>query len=189
VSAPARQEIRPSLRERLIFVAVAGAAVAIDLWSKARFFNFDGGDPVEVIRNFFYIASARNTGGVFGIFQEHAVLLAVFSFLALAAIVVILLMMKRREGWLHVAFGLIVGGAVGNLYDRLLLGVPGGGAHFVRDFLDVVVFNWHYPTFNAADAFICAGAAMVVLRVLLDGHKKKRGPEDAKQPAARRAKG
>ena len=71
-----------------------------------------------------------------------------------------------------------VGGALGNLYDRLLLRMPDGEvAHSVRDFLDFHILGFHYPTFNAADAFICVGAAMVVLRVLLDGRKKGRTPD------------
>ncbi len=166
---------------RLFFVLVAGAALAVDLWTKALFFSHS--DSVErkaakvVIEDFFYIRSESNTGGVFGTLQEHTVLLAVLSLLALLVTGVILFRLKRRQIWLHAALALIVGGALGNLYDRLLLRMPNGeAAHYVRDFLDFHILGFHYPTFNAADAFICVGAAIVVLRVLLDGRKKGRIP-------------
>ena len=110
--------------------------------------------------------------------QEHTFLLAALSLLALLVAGVILFKLKRRQIWLHIALALIIGGALGNIYDRLLLKTPGGeAAHYVRDFLDFHIFGFHWPTFNAADAFICVGAAMVVLRVLLDGRTKGRTPD------------
>ena len=167
---------------KLLFLLVAGAALAVDLWTKALFFSHSDSmvrnTAKAVIENFFYIKSAQNRGGVFGMMQEHTFLLAVLSLLALLVAGVILFRLKRRQIWLHIALALIIGGALGNIYDRLLLKTPGGGAaHYVRDFLDFRVFGFHYPTFNAADAFICVGAAMVVLRVLLDGRKKGRTPD------------
>ena len=167
---------------KLLFLLVAGAALAVDLWTKALFFShsdsFARNTAKAVIENFFYIKSAQNKGGVFGTLQEHTFLLAALSLLALIVAGVILFRLKRRQVWLHIALALIIGGALGNIYDRLLLKTPGGeAAHYVRDFLDFHILGFDYPIFNAADAFICVGAAMVVLRVLLDGRTKGRTPD------------
>ncbi len=164
-----------------IFTAIVGAAVAVDLWSKAKFFSFadcaTGIPSREVVRDFFYISSASNRGAVIGILENQTFLLAALSVLALIIVGVILVRLKGRSIALYCALGLIVGGALGNMYDRVLLQTPSGeSAHFVRDFLLFKIFGWYYPTFNAADAFICVGAFAVAIKVLLDGRKKD-GPD------------
>jgi signal peptidase II len=65
----------------------------------------------------------------------------------------------------NIAYAFIIGGALGNLFDRLWHG-------FVVDFIDFYVGDWHYPTFNLADSFICVGAAMIVLEGFLSPANK-----------------
>lgn len=70
----------------------------------------------------------------------------------------------------NIAYALIIGGALGNLSDRLIHG-------FVIDFLDFYVGDWHWPTFNIADVSICLGAALIIIEsffslIRMPAHKK-----------------
>jgi signal peptidase II len=82
-----------------------------------------------------------------------------FVAIALVATVVILAMLRRagpKDGQLAVALTLILGGALGNLIDRLLYG-------YVIDFIDFYIGTWHWPAFNVADAAITVGAGLLIL--------------------------
>ncbi len=67
--------------------------------------------------------------------------------------------------WLKIANALVLGGTLGNLYDRIVY-------QQVIDFLDFYVSNWHYPTFNIADSAICIGATMLIIDILLHKNPK-----------------
>lgn len=160
---------------RIVFVGVAVLGAATDLATKAIFFDpavaGSGSHPqYTVVRNFFYISSAGNTGGVFGMLSGSTWTLVGMAALALFAVALMLMKIDGKQMWLHVALGLVLGGAIGNLYDRIFYLMPDGShAHYVRDFLDFRIFGWQYPVFNVADAFICVGAAMIFLKVLFGG--------------------
>ena len=66
--------------------------------------------------------------------------------------------LKRSEGWLAIAIALVIGGAFGNLIDRLILG-------YVVDFLDFYIGQYHWPVFNLADSCITIGALMIIWRL------------------------
>lgn len=90
-----------------------------------------------------------------------------FVILALGVAVFIvswLLRIKSEERWLAIALTLILGGAVGNVIDRIYLG-------HVIDFIDLYFRGWHWPAFNIADSAICIGAVMMIIDGLR-GHKK-----------------
>lgn len=119
-------------------------------------------DPPRVIpiTGFFNLVLGRNTGVSFGLLGEARpwVLVA----FATAVIVVLIIWMSRAENRLTAgALGLIVGGAVGNVLDRL--------RHGVTDFLDFYVGQWHWPSFNMADVGIVCGAGLLLLESFLPG--------------------
>jgi signal peptidase II len=64
--------------------------------------------------------------------------------------------LPRQRKWLAVALALVLGGAIGNLWDRVSLG-------YVIDFIDVYYRHWHWPAFNVADSAICIGAIMLII--------------------------
>lgn len=110
-------------------------------------------DAIPVIRGFFHIVHVGNTGAAWSLFAGQSFVLALLALVTLGAIV-----RWRRELELHVglvqtAFGLLCGGIVGNLLDRLLHG-------HVVDFLDFHFGSYIYPTFNIADAGICIGVVL-----------------------------
>ena len=117
---------------------------------------------VPVIKNF-SLTLAYNKGAAFS-FLDNASNWQGFMFGGIALLVSIGLLvwlsrLSARQRWLCVALALVMGGALGNLSDRLLYG-------YVVDFLDFHLRNWHWPVFNMADSAICVGAAMLFLDAL-----------------------
>jgi len=171
----------PSSRGWLIFATIAVAAAATDLITKEAIFRGLGmpgtNPPVTIIAGVLWLETNLNEGALFGMGQGMGM---VFSAVSMAAIGGILAMMSRpatrRDPWLVWALGLIVGGIIGNLYDRL--GLPGLAWHAplervgtpvraVRDWIHVVVpgvIDW--PIFNLADSWLVIGAALLLLASL-----------------------
>jgi signal peptidase II len=115
---------------------------------------------IEVIEDFFNLTYIRNTGAAFGMFAGSAAAfrLPFLVLVSTAAIVFILIMIRRLRNdqtGLHVALAFVLGGAIGNLIDRLVYGE-------VIDFLDVYWSSYHWPAFNIADSFITVGVAITV---------------------------
>lgn len=98
----------------------------------------------------------RNYGAAFGLFFGHRWPLAGFAALISIVIMRILYRTPRSEIDQNTAFSLILGGALGNLFDRLYHG-------YVIDFLDFYLKDWHYPAFNLADSAICIGAFLLLI--------------------------
>lgn len=106
---------------------------------------------------FLSIVMAWNRGVSFGMFNNDSPLNGVvFTAIALAIVAALVVWMRRTEQrLLHVALGLIVGGALGNVIDRLRFGA-------VADFILLHVGGWHWPAFNVADSAITVGAVLLV---------------------------
>jgi signal peptidase II len=147
-----------------MFARGIGTAIVVailDQVSKAAvlaFFAGNGFGDRESVTSFFNLALTYNRGISFGLFNGGNGLNAVVFSVAAAAIVAVLLYWLSRAGspLLAVAIGLIVGGAVGNVIDRLRLGA-------VVDFLDFHIGSLHWPAFNLADSAICIGVAAMLL--------------------------
>ncbi|MBW1679621.1 MAG: signal peptidase II [Deltaproteobacteria bacterium] len=120
---------------------------------------------IQIVQNFFHITYIRNTGGAFGILSglNSACFQKIFIFVALVAIGIIgLLYYKLRAGQYRPAIGiaLIIGGAIGNLIDRIRLGE-------VIDFIDLHFYSYHWPAFNVADSAITIGSFVLGACILL----------------------
>jgi len=128
-------------------------------------------ESIPVLPGFFNLTYVRNTGAAWGMFSGQNIALSALALVMLAALVVF-----RRKilppGRVHrVALGLLCGGIVGNLFDRLRL-------DYVVDFLDVYWRVHHFPAFNVADSAICIAVGIYVLGTLL-APEPAAGPEDA----------
>lgn len=135
--------------------------VILDQLSKAAVLAHFAGRMLgehETITSFFNLALTYNRGISFGLFNGAAGVNAlVFSFAAAAIVAVLIYWLSRATSpLLAVAIGLIIGGAVGNVIDRLRLGA-------VVDFLDFHLGALHWPAFNVADSAICIGVAAMLL--------------------------
>ncbi len=123
--------------------------------------NFRLYQKVEVIPDYFAWTLAYNTGAAFSFLADHSGwqrwLFAAIAVGVSAVLVVWLKRLKPSESWLAVALALVLGGALGNLYDRIVLG-------HVVDFILVHWQNrWYFPAFNIADSAITVGAVMLAL--------------------------
>ena len=103
-----------------------------------------------------------NTGAAFS-FLNHANGWQgwLFSGIAIAvsiALVIWQFKIDNQHNWLKIALALVLGGTLGNLYDRIIY-------HYVIDFFDFYFRQWHYPTFNLADSAICIGAIMLIIDI------------------------
>lgn len=116
---------------------------------------------VDVIQvtGFFNLVHVHNTGAAFSLFADQpGWQRGFFVAVALIASSVILYLLRKTAGrrMFSAALALILGGAIGNVYDRIAYG-------HVIDFLDVFVAGWHWPAFNIADSAISVGAVMLIL--------------------------
>lgn len=152
---------------------VTAVVLVLDQLSKSwiRVVVMDPPRTIEVT-SFFNIVYARNTGVSFSMFRADSQIGQwILSGVALAIVAGLLVWMRRlKRRWPVIALGLIVGGAVGNVVDRLRLG-------FVFDFLDFYWNGYHFAAFNLADTAITGGVAML----LIDGlsgrtEKAKKAP-------------
>lgn len=167
-----------SLRPRRLwlFVAIALVVVAIDLISKVLIVSQLGPrGQVRLLGGAIYLIETRNAGAAFSVGTGATVLLTA---VALVVIVVIVRAARRMHsvGW-ALALGLILGGALGNLVDRLFR-APGFGRGHVVDWISLFCNDGHiWPVFNLADSAICCGAVTAAIVALLgiefDGSRRR----------------
>lgn len=146
---------------------VAGLVVILDQVSKYAVLNYvlDENSAIAYT-SFFNLVKAWNTGVSFSMFNDGGAW-GIAGLSALAMVIVFYLlrwMSKENNKLIQVALGFIVGGAIGNVIDRVRLGA-------VFDFLDFHINGSHWPAFNAADSFICIGAVIIILHALFTGSK------------------
>ncbi|SHO55250.1 signal peptidase II [Vibrio quintilis] len=120
---------------------------------------------IEVLP-FFNLLYVHNHGAAFNFLSEQSGWQRwLFSGIAFGVVFILLFWMRKQaaaEKWSNVAYAMIIGGAVGNVFDRIVHG-------YVVDYLDFYWKNYHWPAFNLADSSICIGAAMLIF----DGFRKK----------------
>lgn len=113
---------------------------------------------IKVIKNFFYLTYVHNEGAAWSLFLKQRIFLIVISILALYVIIKYLKNFTQNKRNM-VAFGLLIGGILGNFFDRLVFG-------YVKDFLDFRLFNYNYPIFNISDIAIFFGVILVIYAII-----------------------
>lgn len=153
-----------SARATHLFLALV--VVLLDRWSKRVVASHIAlYDKIQVIPGFFRLTHTENTGAAFSLFADSpshwkTALLIAFSLAAMVIVSILLWKQARPLTTTSIALSLILGGAVGNLWDRLARGR-------VVDFLLFYVKQYQWPVFNLADSAIVVGAALLVLEILL----------------------
>ncbi|MCW5965147.1 MAG: signal peptidase II [Bryobacterales bacterium] len=153
-------------RVRLWLFALAGFIYLADQASKLWVLRtLDHFDQIVVIPGFFHLVHVRNSGAAFGMLSEATpwlratVLVGVSSVAVMALVYLVWNVAATREyggAMLRTGLALILGGAAGNIHDRLAHGN-------VVDFLDFFIGSWHWYTFNVADSTICVGTALLLI--------------------------
>jgi len=160
--------LRPFLKEiarepsrYLLLAAVAGTVLLLDQVTKTMIQHaMQLRESISVVDGLFSLTYIRNTGAAFGLFAGRAdgLRMAFFGTVSVVAIVFLWTLFARtpREAWLgRLAIALVMGGAMGNLVDRIRFGE-------VVDFLDFYIGRYHWPAFNVADSCISIGVALMV---------------------------
>jgi signal peptidase II len=117
---------------------------------------------IEIIKNFFYITYTKNTGAAWSLLKDERLILLIFTVIVIFIIYKYLNKenLKNNEQF---AYGMIIGGILGNFFDRLIYG-------YVIDFLDFKIFSYNYPIFNFADSFIVIG---IIILIIIEIRKDK----------------
>ena len=166
----------------LLLLLVAAAVVLLDVLTKVVVVaSLDPGERVTAVPGLLWVTLTRNSGAAFSLGQGATVLLTA---VAVTVVVVIVRTASRlRSAWWAVALGLLLGGATGNLVDRMLRW-PGPFRGHVVDWIQVP----HWPVFNVADSCVVVGGIMIVclaaLGVPLDGQPDRPDPAAPSGPAA-----
>lgn len=134
--------------------------------------------PVEVMP-LFNLTLLYNEGAAFSLFAGEAY--ARPAFIVLATVISLFLLrwmhqLKPDQRWLAIALALVLGGALGNVWDRIMLG-------HVIDFLDFYIGDSHWPAFNIADSAICIGVGMMMLDMYLEHRREKQAATESGKKA------
>ena len=154
---------------RSLYFSVSAVVIVLDRLTKlfvARHVALNFGN-VQVIPNFFSITHVENTGAAFSLFAEwpqrvRVPLLVGFSTAAMIVVCYLLWKSAAKFTWTGLALAFILGGAIGNLYDRVLFGR-------VTDFLHFYIGTHMWPDFNLADSAIVCGATLLILDLIFSG--------------------
>jgi len=140
----------------LVFFGIAGTVVILDQIAKSWLVaNVSPGEMVEVVGDWVRLVFSQNSGALFGLFRDNAVLFGLVS-LGVIGMIVAYHGRSGRSLYLSIALGLLLGGAVGNLIDRLRLG-------YVVDFIDIgFPGGLRFYTFNLADSAITCSILMLI---------------------------
>lgn len=163
----------PRLSPKTAFFVVALAiTLPLDLWSKRWILDrFAYGEVEVIIPGFFNLTHVRNPGGAFSLLADLPPLWSKVFFLGTGALAIVLLMiflirLGPRERLSAVAIGAVLGGAIGNLSDRVIYGE-------VIDFLDFRLWGGYvWPTFNLADVWIVCGVAILMLEMFFEPERE-----------------
>ncbi len=163
-----------------MFVASASMVLLADLITKlAVVQRLAPGESAGIIGDYLKLSHVRNTGASFGLFPGNAYTLIAIS--SLAALVVIYLAVRSRGRWAAMVYlGLILGGALGNLHDRIRL-------REVVDFIDIGIGAYRWPVFNVADIAVTIGVFLMLIEYLRSDGKERRlagGREDERGEGA-----
>ena len=145
----------------MITVFISTAVLFLDLLSKYLIQSNESWHLITVIDGFFQIRYAKNTGMAWSMLSGQT---AFLSIVACAAIGFMIWYLKTShpDKLTKICLALMIGGAAGNLYDRLVFS-------YVRDFLDFYIFGYDFPIFNIADSALCIGVFLLVIASLREG--------------------
>ncbi len=159
------------MKRRLLYPIVIIALLGIDQLTKAlvaRSILFQSSK--SIIPGFFNLTHIRNRGAIFGFFSHSEsrilfIFLTLVSLVALGLVIYYFFKTPSTQRFMKISLSVILAGALGNLIDRIFRG-------YVIDFLDFYVKDWHWPSFNVADACITTGALILIFILVFKRSKE-----------------
>lgn len=148
----------------MLVIVISVITVILDQISKVIVAGNVNLHHVEVIKGFFYITYAENTGMAWSLLSGKQAFLTMVSAIAIG-VMIYYVIAKSPNLPTRIAMALMIGGAAGNLIDRLFLS-------YVRDFLDFIIFGYDFPIFNIADSALTIGVILLFLITLKEDGKK-----------------
>lgn len=140
-------------------ISISAVIVLFDQIIKYFVSTLELHNKFTIIPNFFHITYVQNDGAAWSILSGSRFLLIAIAFIALFLLYFFLIRNKKLTTYEEVSYGLLVGGIIGNLVDRIIRG-------YVVDYLDFKIFNYYFPVFNLADIVIIVGMAVIIIDVL-----------------------
>lgn len=117
-------------------------------------------DSINIINNFFSVTYVRNTGAAWSILSGNVFFLILISIIALVLIYIYFIKNKKLTKLENISYGLLIGGILGNLIDRIIHG-------YVIDYLDFKIINYDFPIFNIADISIVVSIILIGITLLV----------------------
>ena len=157
------------LKKYYLAFIITFVCFALDLFTKflaTKSLYADGVyNQTTVIDGFFYFTYTRNTGGAWSMFSGNMWFFIIITIIALAAFVYFLsdFDIKVRP-WYSIGFAMMLGGTLGNFYERLVNG-------YVTDFFDFIIFGYDYPIFNVADICLVIGVILLIIQLIFFNDK------------------
>ena len=125
-------------------------------------FGIDLNSSITIFKNFFYISNVHNYGAAFSILYGNRIFLVIVSIITLVLVYYFLLKNKRFK-WIDIIiYSLLIGGILGNLFDRIMYG-------YVVDYFDFYIFGYNFPIFNIADICIVCSVILIIIDTLRGG--------------------
>ena len=157
-----------------VMLAIIVAILVLDLVTKYVFeARLESGDVLTVIPYLFSFKFVKNMGAAWGILQGKQLFLIALSFVFLAIFIFYYIKEKNKTWLLNITFGFLIGGCLGNLYDRIFLG-------YVRDFVQFAFWP-SFPIFNFADVALTIGVVLFVVYLSIYFFKNKGKSKDEKK--------
>lgn len=149
---------------RILWIAITLAGILLDQLTKLL---VSGGmalyESIPIWDGVLHITYIQNRGAAFGMLADHRWVFLIISSITILAMLAFLLLTRSRNPLLLTAVAMILSGGIGNMIDRLALG-------YVVDMIEVRLIN--FAVFNVADSFVCVGAALLFLTILLEKEGK-----------------
>ena len=156
---------------RIVYLLITALTIIVDQITKQLAVTYlKPIDTKPLIEGVLHLTYLENTGAAFGMMKDHRWVFMTTSTIAVVAILVFMMgwYKKFHDPLLFTGLSLIAGGGIGNMIDRIALG-------YVVDFVDFRLIN--FAIFNAADSFVCVGAGLIVLWVILSEIKEKKSSQ------------
>ena len=137
---------------------IAILVIIFDILSKNYIEGHESLHSFEVIKNFFNITYVKNTGMAWSLLSNQTLLLTIVS-VVVVIFIIYYIQTNKLNTMYKIIYGLILGGALGNLYDRVMF-------QYVRDFLDFYIFGYNFPVFNIADSALTIGIIILLIQFI-----------------------